>query len=97
MNFFQWYQDPLTLWEKVRLFFKRTQTMIDPDFFGSPHIVKFKTLGGKIYVLDADPARLPGLSITDSIRNTQRELDSLAAQAKKYEVSPIMTHAKRKL
>ncbi len=57
MNFFQWYQDPLTLWEKVRLFFKRTQTMFDPDFFGSPHIVKFKTLGGKIYVLDADPLR----------------------------------------
>lgn len=69
--------------------------MFDPDFFGGPHTIKFKTLGGKIYVLDADPARLPGLSIPDSIRNTQREIDSLAAQAKNYEVSPIMTHLKR--
>ena len=79
MNYFQWYQDPLTLWEKVRLFFKRTQTMIDPDFFGSPHIVKFKTLGGKIYVLDAGP--LPGKSTPNSML-TEKDLVSLWVQAR---------------
>lgn len=49
----------LSIWTRIRLFFKRSYIVIDPVYPFDPAIgdytVRYKVLNGIIYIIDEDP------------------------------------------